>query len=44
MNSTMQNLVITKVTVFFFQFTVEKSYNKTFTDFNFGKHKDLSTL
>ena len=22
---------------------VEKSYNKTFIDFNFGRHKDLST-
>ena len=27
-----------------FSFLVEKSYNKTFIDFNFGKHKDLSTL
>ena len=25
-------------------FLVEKSYNKTFIDFNFGRHKDLSTL
>ena len=24
--------------------TVEKSYNKTVIDFNFGRHKDLSTL
>ena len=23
---------------------VEKSYNKTLIDFNFGRHKDLSTL
>ena len=23
---------------------VEKSYNKTVIDFNFGKHKDISTL
>ena len=23
---------------------VEKSYNKTVIDFNFGRHKDLSTL
>ena len=23
---------------------VEKSYNKPVTDFNFGRHKDLSTL
>ena len=27
-----------------FSFTVEKSYNKTVIDFNFGRHKDLSTL
>ena len=27
-----------------FSFLVEKSYNKTFIDFNFGRHKDLSTL
>ena len=25
-------------------FTVEKSYNKTGFDFNFGRHEDLSTL
>ena len=25
-------------------FLNEKSYNKTVIDFNFGKHKDLSTL
>ena len=25
-------------------FIVEKSYNKTFFDFNFSRHKDLSTL
>ena len=25
-------------------FLVKKSYNKTFIDFNFGRHKDLSTL
>ena len=24
--------------------TVEKSYNKTVIDFNFGRYKDLSTL
>ena len=23
---------------------VKKSYNKTVTDFNYGRHKDLSTL
>ena len=23
---------------------IEKSYNKTVIDFNFGRHKDLSTL
>ena len=27
-----------------FSFLVEKSYNKTFFDFNFGRDKDLSTL
>ena len=34
----------TKVEVEKFSFSVEKSYNKTFIDFNFGRHKDLSTL
>ena len=27
-----------------FSFSNEKSYNKTVIDFNFGRHKDLSTL
>ena len=27
-----------------FSFLNEKSYNKTFIDFNFGRHRDLSTL
>ena len=27
-----------------FSFLVEKSYNKTVIDFNFGRHEDLSTL
>ena len=27
-----------------FSFLVEKSYNKTFIDFNVSRHKDLSTL
>ena len=27
-----------------FSFLKEKSYNKTVIDFNFGTHKDLSTL
>ena len=27
-----------------FSFLVEKSYHKTFIDFNFGRHKGLSTL
>ena len=27
-----------------FSFLVEKSYNKTVIDFNFGIHEDLSTL
>ena len=27
-----------------FSFLVEKSYNKTLIYFNFGRHKDLSTL
>ena len=27
-----------------FALIVKKSYNKTFIDFNFGRHKDLSTL
>ena len=34
----------TKVKVAKFQFLYEKSYNKTVIDFNFGRHKDLSTL
>ena len=27
-----------------FSFLVEKSYNKTFIDFNVSRHKDLSTF
>ena len=34
----------TKVKVAKFTFLNEKSYNKTVIDFNFGRHKDLSTL
>ena len=34
----------TKVKVEKFSFLVEKSYNKTDIDFNFGSHEDLSTL
>ena len=34
----------TKVKVAKFSFLSEKSYNKTVIDFNFGRHKDLSTL
>ena len=34
----------TKVKVAKFSFLNEKSYNKTVIDFNFGTHKDLSTL
>ena len=34
----------TKVKVAKFSFSKEKSYNKTVIDFNFGKHKDSSTL
>ena len=34
----------TKVKVAKFSFLNEKSYSKTATDFNFGRHKDLSTL
>ena len=34
----------TKVKVAKFSFLNEKTYNKTVIDFNFGKHKDLSTL
>ena len=34
----------TKVKVAKFSFLKEKSYNKTVIDFNFGRHKDLSTL
>ena len=34
----------TKVKVAKFSFLIEKSYNKTVIDFNFGRHKDLSTL
>ena len=33
----------TKVKVAKFSFLNEKSYNKTVIDFNFGRHKDLST-
>ena len=34
----------TKVKVAKFSFLNEKSYNKTVIDFNFGRHKYLSTL
>ena len=34
----------TKVKVANFSFLNENSYNKTVIDFNFGRHKDLSTL
>ena len=34
----------TKVKVAKFSFLNETSYNKTVIDFNFGRHKDLSTL
>ena len=34
----------TKVNVAKFSFLNEESYNKTVIDFNFGRHKDLSTL
>ena len=34
----------TKVKEVKFSFLNEKSYNKTVIDFNFGRHKDLSTL
>ena len=34
----------TKVKVAKFSYLYEKSYNKTVIDFNFGGHKDLSTL
>ena len=39
------NMFLTaKVKVANFSFLNEKSYNKTVIDFNFGRHKDLSTL
>ena len=34
----------THVKVAKFSFLNEKLYNKTVSDFNFGRHKDLSTL
>ena len=34
----------TKVKVAKFSFLNEESYNKTVIDFNFGRHKDVSTL
>ena len=34
----------TKVKVAKVSFLNEKSYNKTVIDFNFGRHKDVSTL
>ena len=34
----------TKVKVAKFSFLKEKSYNRTVIAFNFGRHKDLSTL
>ena len=34
----------TKVKVAQFSILNEKSYNKTVIDFNFSRHKDLSTL
>ena len=36
--------ITTKVKVSKFTFLNEKSYSKTVIDFNFGRHKDLSTL
>ena len=39
-----EHVLITKVKVAKFIFLNEKSYNKTVIDFNFGRHKDLSTL
>ena len=36
--------ITTKVKVAKFSFLNEKSYNITVIDFNFGRHKDLSTL
>ena len=39
------NMSLTReVKVAKFSFLNEKSYNKTVIDFNFGRHKDLSTL
>ena len=34
----------TKVKVAIFSFLNEKSYNKKVIDFNFGRHKDLTTI
>ena len=34
----------TKVKIAKFSFLHEKAYNKTVIDFNFGRHKELSTL
>ena len=34
----------TQVKVAKFSFLIEKSYNKTVINFNYGRHKDLSTL
>ena len=38
------DVLTTKVKVAKFSFLNDKSYNKTVIDFNFGRHKDLSTL
>ena len=38
------NKSLTEVKEAKFSFLNENSYNKTVIDFNFGRHKDLSTL
>ena len=43
-NTPQVQIYFTKVKVAKFSFLNEKSFNKTVIDFNFGRHKDLSTL
>ena len=44
LDRTLNMSLTTKVKVVKFSFLNEKSYNKTVIDFNFVRHKDLSTL
>ena len=43
-NDLSNTILVTKVKVELLYKMVEKSYSKTVIDFNFGRHKDLSSL